>query len=74
MSRLSLGPKGMGYRANCRCKGDNCHQALAVYPEDAVVHFVDSEGRVHVFYIGAEEAEALAKDLHELARKKPSVD
>lgn len=71
MSGLSIGPQGMGYRANCRCKDDDCRQTLTVFPDDAVIQFADKEGYVHVFHVGGEEAEALAQDLRELARKKP---
>jgi hypothetical protein len=52
----------MGYRANCRCKDTDCRQTLTVFPADGVVQFVDQEGRVHVFHVGQEEANALAQD------------
>lgn len=63
MSGISIGPRGMGYRANCRCKDLNCRQTLTVFPEDGVIQFVDQQGTVHVFHLGAEEANAIAGDL-----------
>lgn len=71
MSGLSIGPEDMGYRANCRCKDNDCRQTLTVFPDDGVIQFADFRGRVHVFHVGVEEAEALAQELRELARKKP---
>jgi len=70
MSGLSIGPRGMGYRASCRCKDHDCRQTLTVFPDDAVIQFADNEGHVRVFHVGAEEANALAQDLRELAQKK----
>ena len=69
VSGFSMGPQGMGYRANCRCKDKDCRQTLTVFPDDGVIHFADNQGHVHVFHVGAEEGNALAQDLRELAEK-----
>lgn len=69
MSGVSVGPHGMGYRANCRCKDAGCRQTLTVYPDDAVIQFVDQRGQVHIFHLGQEEANALAMDLGNVAKE-----
>lgn len=73
MSGVSFGPQGIGYRASCRCKDLDCRQTMSVFPDDGVVQFADQAGNVHVFHLGAEEANALAADLETAARKLPYV-
>ena len=70
MSGIEIGSGGIGYRATCRCADKTCRQILTVLPETRVIRFEDQAGHPHLFYPEAEEANALAEALTQLAQKR----
>jgi len=73
MSGMTIGPRGIGYRAACRCEDKECRKTISVFPETGIIQFADHDGNIHDFHLGAEEANALAADLEAAAKKLPYV-